>query len=312
MFDRMLKQTPSTIRNTGLFLAFLAACAPGDPVDYSRGTHLVLLGTGTPNPDPDRQGAAVAIVVNGTPYLVDAGVGIVRRAAAAARSGVTALEAENLDRVFFTHLHSDHTLGLPDLILTPWVLERVKPLQAFGPAGLQQMVDYLLAAYDADVRKRIDGLQPQNATGQHVEVHEIQAGEVHSDENVAVTAFVVLHEDWKQAFGYRFETPDKVIVISGDTRPSESVVAACNGCDILVHEVYSDAGFAGREPEWQRYHAAAHTSASELAEIASRAEPKLLVLYHQLFWGTSESDLVAEVKAHYEGRVVSGRDLDIY
>lgn len=295
-----------------LLLVLMASCQAGSPVDYSLGTHLVLLGTGTPNPDPDRAGSGLAIVVNGTPYLVDAGVGTVRRAAAAAQNGVTALEAENLDRVFITHLHSDHTLGLADLIFTPWVLERERPLEAYGPSGLVVMTEHLVAAYEADVRRRIDGLQPQNATGNHVNVHVVQPGEIYRDSNVTVTAFSVSHEQWDEAYGYRFETADKVIVISGDARPSESVVAACNGCDILVHEVYSDAGFARRKPEWQRYHASAHTSASELAEIARRTAPKLLVLYHQLFMGTSEEDLVAEVQAHYDGRVVSGRDLDVF
>ena len=295
-----------------LMLATLLSVGATGQQDYLHGTHLVLLGTGTPNADPERAGPAVAIVVNGTAYLVDAGVGVVRRAAAAAANGVTALEAKHLDRVFITHLHSDHTLGLADLIFTPWVLEREKPLEAYGPGGLAEMVDHLVAAYEADVRMRIDGLQPQNPTGYHVNVHQIQTGEIYRDTNVTVTAFAVGHEEWKEAYGLRFETADKVIVISGDTRPSENVVAACSGCDILVHEVYSDAGFAGRAPEWQRYHAAAHTSASELAEIASRAQPKLLVLYHQLFWGTTEDELVAEVKAHYGGRVVSGRDLDVY
>jgi ribonuclease BN (tRNA processing enzyme) len=254
----------------------------------------------------------VAIVVNGTPYLVDAGVGVVRRAAAVERNGVAALEAENLDRVFVTHLHSDHTLGLADLIFTPWVLERERPLEAYGPGGLVAMTDHLVAAYEVDVRRRVDGLQPQNATGHHVNVHVVQPGEIYRDSNVTVTAFPVSHEEWDEAYGYRFETADRVIVISGDTRPSENVVAACNGCDILVHEVYSDAGFAQREPEWQRYHASAHTSASELAQIAGRAQPGLLVLYHQLFMGTSEEGLVAEVRAGYDGRVVTGRDLDIY
>ncbi len=280
--------------------------------DYSHGTHLVLLGTGTPNPDPERAGPAVAIVVNGTAYLVDAGVGIVRRAAAVAAKGMTALEANRLDRVFITHLHSDHTLGLPDLIFTPWVLERERPLEAFGPSGLAEMVNHLVAAYEVDVRRRIDGLQPQNATGNRVEVYPVRAGEVYRDSNVSVTAFPVSHEEWDEAYGYRFETADRVIVVSGDTRPNENVIAACRGCDILVHEVYSDAGFAQRAPEWQRYHAAAHTSASELAEIANRAQPKLLVLYHQLFMGTSEEDLVTEVRAQFGGKVVSGRDLDIF
>ncbi len=276
------------------------------------GTHVVLLGTGTPNADPDRMGPAVAIVTRGRAYLVDAGPGVVRRAALAARRGVDALLAARLDIVFLTHLHSDHTLGLPDLIFTPWTLERTRPLQIFGPPGTRTMTEHLLAAYDADIRNRIDGLEPANETGWHAQAIEIEPGVVYQDSLVRVTAFAVHHGAWAQSFAYRFETADRTIVVSGDAAPSESIVEACNGCDVLVHEVYSDAGFGRRPADWQRYHADAHTSARELAAIAARARPALLVLYHQLFWGTSETDLVREVSEHYAGRVVSGRDLGIY
>jgi ribonuclease BN (tRNA processing enzyme) len=285
---------------------------PARPTDGGRGTYVVLLGTGTPNADPDRAGPATAVVVDGVAFIVDAGTGVVRRAAAAQRNGVPALAPKRLGHLFLTHLHSDHTLGLPDLLLTPWVLEREEPLAVYGPAGTAAMVGHLMAAYDADIRRRIDGLQPQNATGHDAHVYEIAPGVVYRDSTVTVTAFAVDHEEWPEAFGFRFETGDGVVVISGDARPTESVVAACDGCDILVHEVYSDAGFAQRAPDWQRYHARAHTSASQLAELAMRAHPRLLVLTHQLFWGTSEEELLAEVRAGYGGEVVSGRDLDVY
>ena len=303
-------------------LSFVVACpapvstrgevADALTVDSSQGTRVVLLGTGTPNADPDRSGPALAVVVNGVAYLVDAGPGIVRRAAAAAQNGIPALDPPKLDRVFLTHLHSDHTVGLPDLLLTPWVLERERPLEVFGPSGTAAMMDHLVAAYDADIRRRIDGLQPQNATGHRVHAREIRSGVVYRDSNVTVTAVPVSHEDWPEAYGYRFETRDRVIVVSGDCRPSERVVAACDGCDVLIHEVYSDAGFARREPDWQRYHASAHTSATELAALATRARPRLLVLYHQLLWGSTPEELIAEVRAGFAGRVVYGNDLDVF
>ncbi len=275
-------------------------------------TQVVLLGTGTPNADPDRSGPGVAVVVRSRAYLVDCGPGIVRRAAAAARKGIPALEADKLGIVFVTHLHSDHTLGLPDLILTPWVLERRTPLELYGPPGVRAMAEHLLAAYRKDIRIRLEGLEPDKHQGYRVNAHEIVPGVVYRDSNVVVTAFAVPHANWRQAFGYRFETPDRVIVISGDTRPSEAIVAACDGCDVLVHEVYSAERFKTRPPEWQRYHADAHTSTVELAAIAARARPKLLVLYHQLFWGASDEDLVREVQRGYSGPVVSGKDLDIF
>lgn len=299
----------------GLGLALVsAACGTQAPSGEAAGARarLVLLGTGTPNADPARSGPAVAVVVGETAYLVDAGPGVVRRAAAAAARGIAALEAPRLRRVFLTHLHSDHTLGLPDLIFSPWVLEREEPLEVWGPPGTQAMVNHLQAAYRADVRRRIDGRQPQNVTGWRARVHEIAPGDAYRDSQMTVTPIPVPHEEWDAAYGYRFEGGGRVIVVSGDTRASEALVSACDGCDILLHEVYSDAGFARRAPEWQRYHAAAHTSASALGRLAGRARPDLLVLYHQLFWGTAERDLVEEVKATYDGPVVSGHDLDVF
>src|SRR5262249_19718501 len=153
--------------------------------------------------------------------------------------------------------------------------------------------------------------EPANKTGYKVYAHEIRPGIIYRDNNVTVKAFLVDHGSWRQAFGYRFETPDRTIVISGDTRPSQAIVENCDGCDVLIHEVYSQAGFSKRPPEWQRYHSHFHTSSRELAEIATKARPALLILYHQLFWGTTEEDLLKEVRQYYTGKVVSGRDLDI-
>ena len=285
--------------------------------DSATTTRIVMLGTGTPNADPERSGPAVAIVRSGSAYLVDAGPGTVRRAAAAARRHrMQALEASQLRIVFLTHLHSDHTLGLPDLILSPWTLERHESLVVYGPPGTKAMVEHILAAYSADIRNRLDGLEPANETGYKADVHEITApGRVYQDSVMAVEAFAVPHGDWAsgQSFGYRFQSPDRTIVISGDTRASDAVVRACNGCDVLLHEVYSADRFVTRSPDWQRYHARAHTSTVELAALARRARPTTLVLYHQLFWGTSDEALVQEMRrAAYTGRVVSARDLEVY
>lgn len=275
-------------------------------------TQLVLLGTGTPNAEPDRHGSGLAIVVNGAPYLVDAGAGVVRRANEAYQAGLEGLDPANLATVFLTHLHSDHTVGLPDLIFTPWVLGRESPIRIFGPAGTETMAYHIREAYQADIQIRIEGLEPANTTGHQVESKDVEAGVIFRDENVTVTAFPVAHGGWPQAFGYRFDTPDRAIVVSGDTAPTDAIVEYCRGCDILVHEVYSQAGWDRRAPEWQRYHAASHTSAPALAELADRAQPKLLVLTHQLLWGSSPEELLAEVRAGFSGPIAYGRDLDVF
>jgi len=274
-------------------------------------SQIVLLGTGTPNAEPGRSGSALAVVVNETPYLVDVGPGIVRRANTACQRGLQALALPNLTTVFVTHLHSDHTAGYPDLILTPWVLGRNKPLQVFGPAGIKTMTHHVLSAYQADIQERLSGLEPANANGYQVDAHEIEPGRVYEDANVCVEAFFANHGSWS-VLGYRFTTSDGVIVVSGDTAPYEGIIENYQGCDILIHEVYSWSGLQKRSTAWQQYHASVHTSTKELAEIAAAVHPKLLVLCHQLLWGQTEEYLVQEIKQDYSGNVVSGHDLDIF
>lgn len=276
---------------------------------------VIILGSGTPIPDPSRSGPCVAVVVNGQAYLFDAGTGVVRQAEAAAEKfGIAALEATQLTRLFVTHLHSDHTLGYADLILTPWVVGRHQPLEVYGPQGIAAMTDHLKQAYAADIKVRTEGLEHQENAGLAVNVHEIAAaGLVFKDGNVTVRAIAVKHGSWAQAFGYAINAGGRTIVISGDTVPSEAVVQACHGCDVLVHEVYSADRFDLLYGSHGQYHKSFHTSTRELADLASRAKPKLLVLYHQLFFGPPEEvDLEKEIRRTYSGNVVSGRDLTEY
>jgi ribonuclease BN (tRNA processing enzyme) len=292
---------------SGLFLAIAAT------VSAAADMKLVMLGTGTPNADPERSGPALAVISRGKSYIIDAGPGIVRRASAAAAKGLPALAPDKLDTAFLTHLHSDHTVGLPDLIFTSWVLERPGPLRLFGPSGTAEMAEHLRKAYGADIELRLNGLEPATRDGYKVSVQEIRPGLILDENGVTVEAVPVLHGSWKEAYGFKFTSGGKTIVISGDARPSPALVEAAKGADILVHEVYSDAGFKRREPVWQKYHASFHTSASELAAIANEAKPKLLVLYHQLYWGTSDEDLVREIHAAgYDGVVISAKDLETF
>ena len=279
-------------------------------------TRLVLLGTGTPNADPERSGPATAVVVDDRAYLIDAGPGIVRRAALAAREkDMPALSASGLNHVFITHLHSDHTVGLPDLLYSPWVLDRPDRLNVFGPPGLQGMMNGIAEAWSEDISIRTDGLEPRdsNREGYRPNTNELKPGLVYEDELVRVYAIPVKHGSWEHSYGYRFEGPDRTIVISGDAAPSESLVEACNGCDILLHEVYSAERFTTRPPEWQAYHSEFHTSTTQLANIANRSRPGMLVLYHHLFWGTDDIGLINEIRAAgYDGPLASGKDLDVY
>lgn len=308
-----------------LLAGFAGPASAADATDFTKGTHIVFLGTGTPIPDPRTQGPALAVIVNGTPYLVDAGVGIVRRAAEAQSRGIAPLGVDNLKTAFITHLHSDHTLGLPDLIFTPWIFGRKAPLELYAPAGTKDMVSHIEQAWSEDIDARITGGEGGNPTGYKVNVHEMQPGVVYQDANVKVTAFRVSHINWKNAFGFRFDTADnKSIVVSGDRRdaPSDQIEKICNGCDFLIHEVFSGDGlletvystkkFPKTAEQWHKYMMASHTQAEDLARIATNAKAKTLVLDHQIFLGSEdESDMVGRIKKGYSGKILFAHDLDV-
>ena len=274
-------------------------------------TRVVLLGTGNPAPDPDRSGPATAIIVKDTAYLIDFGPGVVRRAEAAAVSrGIKALEPTRLRVTFVTHLHSDHTVGYPDLIFTPWTVGRRVPLEVYGPTGLKAMTEHILEAYRVDIETRTnpDGNQRTFPGGYKVNAHEIKIGVVYKDENVTVSAFATKHA--MESYGYRFDTPDRSIVISGDTNPTEATIEACHGCDVLIHEAHTPAWLATRPESFQKFAAKYHTTTLELAELARQAKPRLLILYH--YSSLSPEELFDDMLAHYPGHFVIGRDLDVY
>lgn len=274
-------------------------------------TRIVLLGTGTPGPLPDRSGPATAIVVNDTAYLVDFGPGVVRRASAAfLDKGIKALEPTKLRVALVTHLHSDHTVGYPDLIFTPWTVGRRMPLEVYGPKGLKAMTEHLLEAYRVDIETRTnpDGNQRGFPDGHKVNAHEIGPGVVYKDANVTVTAFATKHA--MESYGYRFDTPDRSIVISGDTNPTQATIDACRGCDVLIHEVHTPAWLATRPDFFQRFAAKYHTTTPQLADLARQARPRLLILYH--YSGLSPEELHGDMLARYSGHFVVGRDLDVF
>ncbi len=298
---------------------FAASVFNTQPTAHARDAHalaadstiVVLLGTGMPRPDPEASGPATAVLVGSRVFLFDAGAGVMRRIAAAHLpiNGVTAL--------FITHLHTDHTLGLPDLIFTTWVMGRTLPLQAYGPHGLKSMTDHILAAWKVDEDVRTNGLEHEPANGYAVNVHEISPGVVYDSGGVRITAFPVLHGSLKEAYGYRIDTPTRSVVISGDTRPSAALLAAARNVDVLVHEVYAAAKLSPEKrpggADWPTYMHEFHTSDVELGKLAAAAKPKLLVLTHIIRMGATDEDLLRGVRAGgFDGRVEVGHDLGRY
>jgi ribonuclease Z len=274
-------------------------------------TIVILLGTGTPVPAPNAAGPSTAVLVGKRLFVVDAGSGVERRLSAAG------FFVPDVEAVFVTHLHSDHVLGLSDLIFTSWVFGREKPLKVYGPPGTRRMTDHLIAAFSEDIDVRTHGLEYAVPNGYRVRAREIKAGVIYDSAGVRVTAIPVPHGDWRYAYAYKFETPTRSVVISGDTRESETLARAAAGVDVLVHEVVVLSALTQPPGRFGgnivRYMSAAHTPDRKLGELAARAKPKLLVLSHIIPTGVADSTLISGIRAGgYTGRLAVGHDLDRY
>tara|TARA_B100001029_G_scaffold177903_1_gene183434 strand:- start:193 stop:1092 length:900 start_codon:yes stop_codon:yes gene_type:complete len=278
-------------------------------------TKLIILGSGTPNPDPERYGSGYAIVVNESAYIVDFGPGIVRRISAMSPSWggkFSSMELKNINIAFLTHIHSDHSGALADLILTPWIMGRSEPLNLYGPKGLKAMSENIIEAYIDDINYRLYGSQPANKLGYTTNVNEIMKdGTIYKDKNIEVIAFKNNHGDFKNSFGFLFITEDKRILLSGDTAVSGNLIKYGKNLDILVHEVFSSETFVNKTKDWQIYHKAHHTSSIDLGKIAKQLNPKKLVLSHILFWGATDESLINDVKENFNGETIVAKDLMI-
>lgn len=293
-----------------------SAQAPGDSAAIAGSadsTVVILLGTGMPVPDHTTQGPATAVVVGSRIFVFDAGPGVERQMEAAGlpfRFGpVTAL--------FLTHLHSDHTLGYPDLLFTSWVMGRSAPLRVIGPPGTRKMTDHLVAAWSEDIDIRTNGLEHGIPNGWRADVRETQGGIVYDSAGVKVRALPVRHGSWRHAFGYRIDTPGKSIVISGDTAPCDAIEQAARGVDLLIHEAYPAVRLVAEDRaggrDWPAYMHAFHTSDRELGALAARAQPRRLVLHHIVRMGGTDQELLDGVRAGgFTGAVTIGHDLERY
>ena len=279
-----------------------------------RRTRLVLLGTaGGPRPHKTRAAPAQAIVVNDTVYVVDCGNGVARQLVFAD------LPLSSVRHIFITHHHSDHKADYGNLILLAWAAGLRTRLDAWGPPPLERMTDLFFAMNATDISARTgdEGRMPLRPL---VHAHDVRGGgPVMHDDNVRVTAAVVHHPPMVPAFAYRFDAEDRSIVISGDTTPSESLVALARNADILVHEALFDAASVDRlvahvpnASDLRRSILSHHTTAEEAGRIAAEAQVGTLVLSHLI---PSEDPAVTEAmwsdaaRKHFGGRILVGRDL---
>jgi len=193
---------------------------------------VLLVGTGTPDVSMKRFGGSILVEAGGQKFLFDCGRGAVLRLS---QFHVPLAE---VNRLFLTHLHSDHTVGIPDLWLTGWIFDRVAPFYVWGPAGTRGMMSHLEKAYAFDIHIRRDVDEKIPGRGVTVVARDIRQGVVYENNGVKITAFDVDHGPVKPALGYRVDYGGRSVVLSGDTRPSENLIRFAKGADLLVHEVY--------------------------------------------------------------------------
>ena len=278
---------------------------PRDP--QTGQSRLILLGTaGGPTPKRTRSGPSQVIVVGDRGYVVDCGDGVARQMTIA---GVF----RTLRHVFLTHHHSDHNADYGNLLLLAWGDQLTTPVDTWGPPPLARMTRLFLEmnAPDIDVRVRDEGRPPLAPL---IRPHEVTApGTVMEDDRVRVTCAVVDHPLVPLAFAYRFDCPDRSIVISGDTRASDALVQLARGADLLVHETLYAPAAPGEAGSALRKHIMdSHTTAEEAGRIATKAAVKTLVLSH--FVPAEEPPISddqwrAAAATTFKGRIVVGRDL---
>lgn len=263
-----------------------------------------LLGTASgPRVHAGIAGISTLVEAGGERFLIDAGRGFMQRLVQAG------FPMNAVTKLFVTHLHSDHVVDVPDLMLTPWSAqpERKVPLEVWGPHGTRDMMRHLQEAFAFDIRMRGDVDETFSPDGIRVVAHDIREGKVYERNGVTVTAFLVTHGLVKPSYGYRIDYGGRSVALSGDTSPSDNLVAFCKGVDVLIHEAIDLNVLRQLVPNQQRVDAivARHTTPEQAADVFSRVSPRLAVFSHSP--GTPA--IVEQTKRSYSGRVEMGTDL---
>lgn len=264
---------------------------------------VTLLGTGTPRPLMERFGPSILVEARNEKLIFDVGRGAMQRLF---QLGISYAD---ITGVLLTHLHSDHTVGLPDLWLTGWLISsRATPLELWGPPGTRKMADGLRSAYsfDLDIRVRDDRVP---AAGGRIDAHEISEQVVFDRGGVKVTSFVVDHGLVRPALGYRVDAGGHAVVLSGDTRYSPNLIAHAKGADLLIHEVGAASAEELRANEHTRTVIAHHTTPEEAAAVFNEVRPKLAVFSHIVLRGATTEEVMRKARLTYAGPLQMGEDL---
>ncbi len=297
-------------------------------VPLKQPSSLITLGTaGGPSPRPDRAQTSNLLTVNGTHYVIDAGDGVSRRLV---RAGV---DLRDVGIIFITHHHDDHTAGLGTLMSLAWDRQRTSPIHVYGPPRTEDLVRAAIQYFSISAEIRIaDG-------GRTVPIadvfrgHDIGTGTVFQDDNVAVTAIENTHFSFHagdaagrhRSYAYRFATPDRVLVFSGDTGPSTALTALATDADVLIVEtslaedrqkaMMADGRWQAMTPMERagrmRQATQGHMTLEAIGKTAAEARVKTVILSHltQRSGSDDYTPWADEVKRHFSGAVVVAHDL---
>lgn len=285
----------------GVFCGLIFLAVTGNAQEIK----VTLLGTGNPRPVLSRFGPSTLVEAGHEKLIFDCGRGV------AQRIYQLNIPFDDVTGLFLTHLHSDHTVGIPDFWLTGWVMGRDKPLPVWGSQGTESMMKYLQKAYAFDIHIRRDVDTKLPGAGAEVIAHDIKEGVVYSHDGVKVTAFLVDHGEIKPAYGYRVDYAGHSVTMSGDTRPSDNLVKFAQGTDVLIHEVidvedYEKSGSLDTSEQTKKI-IGHHTTAEEAGSIFSRVKPKLAVYSHIV--PPDVPNVIPHTRKTYSGPLVLGEDL---
>ena len=268
---------------------------------------VVILGSGTPRLDIDRFSQSILVEAGDEKLLFDTGRGT------AVRLSQMNVNLSSINNIFFTHLHSDHIVGFPDVLMTGWVYQREKILNIFGPSGTKKFVENIKNAFNEDIKIRLEKPEKLKMSGLKTIVKEISDGLVYKSKNVEVHAINVDHGGGvEHAYGYKINYKDKSVIISGDTNYSEELVNMANDVDILIHEIAAAPSSLINKSEKVRGIMNYHTTPEELIKIINQTKAKFTVLNHVLLLGGITEDKVLKlIKTNLDkdAQVVFGYDL---
>ena len=290
--------------------ALLILGTPANAQSMEKLFKVTLLGTGAPPPIQTRASYSLLIEAGGQQIIIDAGRRSFQRIADALGPGPKVRGKINfLDKIFVTHLHSDHIQGIPDILTTGFQFGRKGPLQVWGPKGTKSMMFHIEKAYEFDIMVRTNWGKNRPEAYKQVSM-DIEPGFVWKKGGVSVRAFLVDHKEIKPAYGYVVEFDGRKAVFSGDTIFTPSIIKEATGADLLVHQVADvSAKLMKKSPKRFKRIMGHHTMPNEIAKILNQAKPRFTALSHLVLFGVTKKSVLAKITKDTKEPVIMGNDL---